>query len=149
MFFFSPCFFSVFFHVGCTNNRWLWRRPVEGRLIQIQGHSLPLFHQKNCKCECKLLPSRTYSALTPILPISLTFFVCQRLLAQFSPDRISLCTLHFDQWMSHLKRPALAVQFWTFTYKEFAYIFQMNNTLMRYFLCFTSSWGYYLCLFMK
>ncbi|KAL7827646.1 hypothetical protein SRHO_G00333640 [Serrasalmus rhombeus] len=30
----------------CTNNRWLRRRPVEGRHIQIQGHTLSLFHPR-------------------------------------------------------------------------------------------------------
>lgn len=51
---FSVSFSFFFFHVGCKNNRWLRRWPVEGRHIQIQGHSLPLFHQRKCKWECKL-----------------------------------------------------------------------------------------------
>lgn len=145
MFFFSSsCFFLSFFHVGCTNNRWLWRRPVEGRLIQIQGHSLPLFHQKNCKCECKLLPFPVHSALTSQLR---HLFVCQGLLAHFSSARISFCTLHFDQWNSHLN--IQRCQFLNFRYNGFACIFQMNNTSVKHFSCCRSSWGYYLCLFMK
>lgn len=147
MFFFFPPLLFFFFHAGCTNNRWLWCRPVEGRHIQIQGHSLPLFHQRNCKCECKLLAvhllhsfSSTFSC-APVV-ISSAFLL---------PVYLHYYTLISDPPPPPFhKRPALAVLFWTCTCKESACIFQTNNTSVRYFfLCYTSSWGCCLCLFMK
>lgn len=108
MFFFLPLFFflSFFLHVGCTNNRWLWRRPVEGRLIQIQGHSLPLFHQKNCKCERKLLPLPMHSSLTPHLQHLLclpavinSVFCCQNIFMHFALWSMKVSPKKGQRWL--------------------------------------------------
>lgn len=126
--FFSFCllFFLFFFvHVGCKNNRWLRRWPVEGRHIQIQGHALPLLQERKRKRQCKL-PARPCSPplLLCCLPTATSFWlwsVSLTLKKQKSALRVEL--------FAHLFRMNNRVYFFHAVHppEDVFYVYSWNN----------------------